>query len=149
MSLLFIYFVDNLPFTTQISIIQNLELRKWLNRPNNDVLTNLQFGIKARNSIKLNLITKHEIITKEFCRNLRKFRKHHKYNQYFDGWLMIINEFLSLTCSPGAISSTVKSALIDELKCEAKKFKNPSTSIFIERNIAAVTQYYNANILQK
>lgn len=119
-------------FSSTISYTPYPELRKWLNRSNTDFLTNLRFGIKAWNSIEFNLITKHEIITEEFCRNLPKFRKEHKnsLDSYFDAWLSTINEFFTLTCPPGAISSAVKLIVVKTLMTEAQKLKrSPHPSV--------------------
>lgn len=111
------------------------ELRAWLNRPEQTFCANLAFGMKAWRSIEFVLISKHEIIAEEFCRNLPALRKELRKSgasetATAEAW-SIIGEFLALKYSAGAISSAVKQQLVDALRKEANKtLDSPVAGVF-------------------
>lgn len=76
---------------------------------------NIEFGMKVWNSIEFNLLTKHEIITEEICKILIKLSGGLKTAKDVDTAWIVINEFLALKCSPGAIVSSVKLTLTKTL----------------------------------
>lgn len=93
-----------------------VELRKWLcHRAEKSQMENIQFGMKVWNSIEFNLLTKHEIITEECCKIIAKLSTELETTKQIDTSWAVINEFLGLKCSPGAVVSTVKMALIKTL----------------------------------
>lgn len=115
------------------------ELRAWLNRPEQTFCANLSFGIKAWRSIEFVLVSKHEIIAEEFCRNLPTLRKELKKTSSrrceratatAEAWSTVC-EFLALKYPAGAIGSTVKQQLVDVLRNEAHKTKDvPFVGVF-------------------
>lgn len=76
---------------------------------------NIEFGMKVWNSIEFNLLTKHEIITEEICKTLVELSAELKTAKEIDTAWTVINEFLALKCSPGAIVSSVKLTLTKTL----------------------------------
>lgn len=135
------------------SIFQ-IELRKWLNRPNLSFADNLSFGIKVWNSIEFVLLTKQEIIVDEFCNNLPKLREEiknadAKYGE--EAWTKI-NEFLSFRYSSGAVSVTVKDKLVKTLSKEAEISIDESHQSHLILNALLITlqnpsiqNYYKSN----
>lgn len=80
------------------------------------------------NSIEFVLLTKHEVIVDEFCNNLSKLRDATKRQDdavaFLEQAWSVINEFLSLQYSAGAVSVAVKDKLIKALTKEAQSKSN-------------------------
>lgn len=97
------------------------------------------------------LITKHEVITEEFCSNLRKFHKEVKRTSAgYEAVWKIINEFLALKCSAGAIGSSTKELLVNTLRAEANiTIGQPNVAVFeglqLTMHNAAMQNYYKSN----
>ena len=110
----------------------------------------MKLAIKLWESIEFVLISKHEIITEEFCNNLKKFRKScESLNDYFVAWTLI-NEFLALKSTAGSVNTTVKALLIETLISEFKKTKkSPNQLLFqgFQLTLAnsAMQNYYKSN----
>lgn len=106
--------------------------------------------MKVWNSIEFNLLTKHEIITEEFCKNVAKLSSELETAEDVDAAWTVISEFLSLKCSPGAVASAVKMTLtktISEVAVKGVKcrrfvvykglltlLKNPAMQSFYKSN---------------
>ncbi|KAG4072519.1 hypothetical protein HA402_004608 [Bradysia odoriphaga] len=78
-------------------------------------MENIQFGMKVWNSIEFNLLTKHEIITEECCKLIENVSAELETVDDIDAAWIMINEFLGLKCSPGAVGSPVKTTLTKTL----------------------------------
>lgn len=103
-------------------------------------------------SIEFVLISKYEIITEEFSKNLPKTD-----SALLNGSDLIepelwttINEFLSLKCAPGAINSSVKEQLLQTLQHEAMKtIDTPNAKILdgllITLYSTAMQNFYKSN----
>ncbi|KAJ6647541.1 hypothetical protein Bhyg_02764 [Pseudolycoriella hygida] len=87
------------------------ELRKWLHRVEKSHLENITFAMRVWNSMEFNLLTKHEIITEECCKIVSKLSEEVKTAEDIDSMWNVVNEFLGMKCSSGAVANSVKIAL--------------------------------------
>lgn len=94
-----------------------------MNRSDKSHIDNIQFGMKVWNSIEFNLLTKHEIIIEESCKIISKLSTELETAEDIDTAWSVINEFLALKCSPGAVVSAVKMTLTKTLLDAVKDMK--------------------------
>lgn len=94
-----------------------------MHRADKSHMENIQFGMKVWNSIEFNLLTKHEIITEECCKIVAKLSAELVTAKEIDAAWTVINEFLGLKCTPGAVVSAVKMTLIKTLLDAVKGIK--------------------------
>lgn len=115
-----------------------------MNRTENDFASNLRFGIRAWQSIEFVLITKHEIITEEFCAQLPLQCEINSVT-----W-SAIHDFLALKCSAGAVSITVKEQLAHTLRQMANNNDRPPIpelfdALLLVLHNLAMQNYYKSN----
>lgn len=129
-------------------------MRKWLNRPEQDFLANLSFGIKAWHSLELSLLTKYEVVIEEFCQNLPKFRKElsKRDPEYVKEAWGKVHDLLRLTYSTGAVNVQVKAKLVEALSEEARytlKKASPSldvlNALLITLHNTSMLNYYKSS----
>lgn len=117
--------------------------------------------MKVWNSIEFNLLTKHEIITEEFCKIVAKLSTELSTAKDVDTTWTVINEFLGLKCSPGAVVSTVKMALtktilnaVEDVKCRRyivykgliTMLQNSTMQSFFKSNAKAFAMLVGASV---
>lgn len=102
-------------------------------------------------SIEFVLISKHEIIADEFCRQLPALRKELKQSGQdpTEAWT-IVCEFLALRYAAGAIGSGIKEQLVLVLRSEAKKqLKQPNAKVLdallLAVNHPGMQNYYKSS----
>lgn len=107
-----------------------LALRKLLFNPEKSFTDNVQFCVKAWNSIELEMASKYDVIIQEFTKKLPKSIEVADSAGCMEMW-EVVNQFLSLEYNSSVLSSSSKYKLIDSIKAIAEsmidEIKNETT----------------------